>query len=209
MVHLFVVETADPNFTIFNWPAEDAKEISESLHGSSTLVSVARNLVDEVWEGRPARPVESVTVHGAKYAGQSIDEKLASVREALKSGKNKGVAFVVNMLDEVAWLFNIRGSDIPFNPVFFAYGLVTMNDATLFVDSSKLTDEVYQHLGTSVQVKPYEEIILACQNLGRSLQTVEKVSGLFKCPLIQLNCMGDTRLIFLGYRRQNGIASTG
>ena len=83
------------------------------------------------------------------------------------------------MLDEVAWLFNLRGTDIPFNPVFFGYGLVTMTDAPLFVDSSKLTDDVYKHLGQSVKVKPYEDIIFACQQLGQSLKQGEKVG----CPI--------------------------
>lgn len=105
----------------------------------------------------------------------SVDEKLTKIREMLKTGKPKAVGLVANMLDEVAWLFNLRGTDIPFNPVFFGYGLVTMTDATLFVDSSKLTDDVYKHLGQSVKVKPYEEIILACQQLGQSLKEGEKV----------------------------------
>lgn len=120
--------------------------------------------------------MEPVTVQAPQYTGMSVDKKLANVREALKTGKHKAVGLVANMLDEVAWLFNLRGTDIPFNPVFFGYGLVTLTDATLFVDSSKLTDEVYKHLGQSVKVKPYEEIILACQELGRSLKQDEKVS---------------------------------
>lgn len=128
-----------------------------------------------MWQDRPAKPVEPVTVQDGKYTGMSVDEKLTKIREMLKTGKPKAVGLVANMLDEVAWLFNLRGTDIPFNPVFFGYGLVTMTDATLFVDSSKLTDDVYKHLGQSVKVKPYEEIILACQQLGQSLKEGEKV----------------------------------
>lgn len=128
-----------------------------------------------MWQDRPAKPVEPVTVQDGKYTGMSVDEKLTKIREMLKTGKPKAVGLVANMLDEVAWLFNLRGTDIPFNPVFFGYGLVTMTGATLFVDSSKLTDDVYKHLGQSVKVKPYEEIILACEQLGQSLKEGEKV----------------------------------
>lgn len=178
---------------------EDAKEISESLHPSSSLVSIARNLVDAVWQDRPPRPVEPVTVQPSQYTGMSVDEKLANIRESLKTGKHKAVGLVANMLDEVAWLFNLRGTDIPFNPVFFGYGLVTMTDATLFVDSSKLTDDVYKHLGQSVKVKPYEEIILACQQLGQSLKQGEKVSRV----LFSFNRFQRLRIYFLGVGRQD------
>lgn len=84
---------------------------------------------------------------------------------------------VVSPLDEVAWLFNLRGTDIPYNPVFFGYGLVTKDDATLFVDSAKLNDEVYKHLGKSVKIRPYEDIITACKEVGASLKDGEKVSA--------------------------------
>lgn len=114
-------------------------------------------------------------VHPLKYAGENVDAKLATIRKAVGTSKPKGVACVANMLDEVAWLFNLRGQDIPYNPVFFGYAIVTKTDATLFVDSSKLSDEVYASLGKSVQVKPYEEIIKACQGLAKGLQKGEKV----------------------------------
>lgn len=116
-----------------------------------------------------------MTVHTAEYAGQSIEDKLSAVRDALKKGKKRAVGTVVNMLDEVAWLFNLRGTDIPFNPVFFAYGIVTETEATIFVDAAKLSDDVYKALGQSVKVKPYEEIITACHQLGKTLRKGEKV----------------------------------
>ena len=81
------------------------------------------------------------------------------------------------MLDEVAWLFNLRGTDIPYNPVFFAYGIVTLDDATLFVDSTKLNDDVYKHLGHSVLVRPYEDIISACQELSNGLKESRRKVG--------------------------------
>jgi Xaa-Pro aminopeptidase len=167
------------------------------LHSSSSLVSISRNLVDGVWQDRPAKPVEPVTVQDGKYTGLSVDEKLEKIRDMLKNGKPKAVGLVANMLDEVAWLFNLRGTDIPFNPVFFGYGLVTMTDATLFVDSSKLTDDVYKHLGQSVKVKPYEEITLACQQLGQSLKEGEKVCD--RSPFCQMPNKSLTSIVSYRY----------
>lgn len=155
---------------------DDAKDISESLLPSSSLVSIARNLVDAVWTDRPPRPENPATVHPPEYAGRSVEDKLRDVRAALSAHKVKHLkGTIVNMLDEVAWLFNLRGTDIPYNPVFFAYGIVTEDQATLFVDSDKLNDAVYKHLGKAVSVRPYEDILPACRELGQSLQSGHKV----------------------------------
>jgi Xaa-Pro aminopeptidase len=62
------------------------------------------------------------------------------------------------MLDEVAWLFNLRGNDIPYNPVFFSYAIVTPTETTLYIDSAKVSTEVKSHLGESVKIRPYEAV---------------------------------------------------
>jgi Xaa-Pro aminopeptidase len=72
-------------------------------------VPVNKNLVDEVWTDRPAKPQEKVIVLSEKFSGQSIKEKLANLRETLE--KKKAAGFVVSMLDEVMWLYNLRGSE--------------------------------------------------------------------------------------------------
>lgn len=155
---------------------DDAKDVKESLQSSSSLVPIERNLVDAVWSDRPARPENAVIVHPVQYSGRSIAEKLEAIRGALKTGKKKAYGVVVNMLDEVAWLFNLRGTDIPYNPVFFAYAIVTLDNAILFVDSAKLNDDVYKHLGKEVTVMPYSDIITACKELGSRLKDGQKVS---------------------------------
>jgi Xaa-Pro aminopeptidase len=96
--------------------ADDAATIKKDLEPKkSELVLLKSNPVDEVWGAdRPARPQNPVFHLDEKYAGQSFKEKIAKVREDIE--KNKGKALVVSMLDEVAWLFNLRGSDIDFNP---------------------------------------------------------------------------------------------
>merc|ERR1712093_118694 len=175
--------------------ASDAKEISESLNKTSSLAPISRNLVDAVWEDRPARPEHPVIVHPTEYAGQSVDEKLAAVREQLAKGKTKATGMVVSPLDEVAWLFNLRGTDIPYNPVFFGYGLVTMDEATLFVDSAKLDDSVYKQLGKSVKVRPYEDIITACKEVSSKLATGAKILIGKTASLALAEAIGQNNLV--------------
>lgn len=105
----------------------------------SELVPIPQNLVDLVWaEARPARPTGQVVVLGQQYAGTTVAEKIVSIRAEM--ARKKCPAFVVSALDEVAWLFNLRGKDIPFNPVFFAYGLVTETEVVLYINQAKLPE---------------------------------------------------------------------
>lgn len=90
-----------------------------------------------------------------KYAGKKFEDKIDELRKELE--KKKSVGMVISMLDEIAWLFNLRGSDIPYNPVFFSYAVVTPDDVTLYVDDSKLGQDVRKHLG-DVKIRPYEAI---------------------------------------------------
>lgn len=136
--------------------ASDAEIIKTALTPiQSELVPVEENLVDLVWaDDRPARPQNPVFHLDVKYSGKSHSEKLRVVRAELKREKAKAV--VVTMLDEVAWLFNLRGSDIDYNPVFFAYAIVTPAEAILFVNESQLGDQVRKALGEEVQIRPYD-----------------------------------------------------
>lgn len=103
-----------------------------------------------------------------KYAGESHKDKLGNVRQEMEVQKAR--AFVVTMLDEVAWLLNLRGSDIEFNPVFFAYAVVSPDHAQLFVDSAQLSQYVRDQLGQDVQLRPYDEFIPYLKQLGAGLQ---------------------------------------
>lgn len=138
--------------------ASDAKKLSETLKKKSQarLVGVTQNLVDAIWTNRPSRPAEKVIVLADKYSGKPFAEKIEDLRKEI--AKKKAAGMVVSMLDEVAWLFNLRGSDIPYNPVFFSYATVTSKSAILYVDAEKITDEVHEHLGKSVTIKPYNAL---------------------------------------------------
>ena len=91
-----------------------------------------------------------------KFAGKPYKEKLDDLRKELKKKKTAGM--VISMLDEIAWLFNLRGSDIPYNPVFFSYAAVTPHSATLYIDSAKIGPEAKEHLSGTVDIKPYDAL---------------------------------------------------
>lgn len=133
-------------------------------------ISYTKNLVDPVWgSARPDRPKNPVFVLDVnKYAGRAHAEKLGHVRQELE--KQKARALVVTMLDEVVWLFNLRGSDIDFNPVFFAYAVVCPDCAILFVDPAQIGQDVRSHLGQDVQLRPYTDFIPYLKELGAGLQ---------------------------------------
>lgn len=101
-------------------------------------------------------------------AGEPHTEKIKRLQEELKAKKYK--AMVVNMLDEVTWLYNLRGSDIDFNPVFFAYSVVTQDKAILFVNPSQVNDVVRGHLGEGVELQPYDEFFHYLSGLGAALE---------------------------------------
>lgn len=130
------------------------------------LVSVDENLVDAVWRGRPALPTEPIRVHPAEFAGRSAEDKLADLRAEMQ--KNGADAHPVAALDAVAWLFNLRGSDVPCNPVFLAYAIVTRSDATLFVDESRLTEGARLALRGVARVMPYASFEAEMRRLASS-----------------------------------------
>ncbi|KAJ6002057.1 hypothetical protein N7499_002078 [Penicillium canescens] len=159
--------------------AAGARKLAETLEKSgSSLVGVSENLIDLVWgKDRPARPSEKVRVHPEKYAGKTFQEKVAELRKDLESRKKAG--FIISMLDEIAWLFNLRGTDIPYNPVFFSYAIITPTTAELYVEDDKLTTEVKAHLGQDVIVKPYDSIFADAQALSIRSQSAGEAASKF------------------------------
>ena len=89
------------------------------------LISTPVNLVDEVWTHRPQRPADPVLPLDMNFTGKSWQEKVLALR--LEMTKKKAAVLVLTALDDIAWLLNLRGSDIEFNPIFFAYAVVTMD----------------------------------------------------------------------------------
>ncbi|KAI3509200.1 hypothetical protein L1887_24291 [Cichorium endivia] len=138
--------------------------VAKSNHELVYLYDV--NLVDEVWkESRPMPPNKPIRVHDLKYAGVDVSTKLSNLRAELTDAGSS--AIVISMLDEVAWLLNLRGNDVPHSPVMYAYLIVEVNTAKLFVDQSKVTPEVMDYLHKAgIELKPYNSILSEIESLA-------------------------------------------
>ncbi|KAM5541777.1 hypothetical protein V8D89_004506 [Ganoderma adspersum] len=176
--------------------AADAETIQKALEPKkSELVSLSKNLVDLVWSDRPSRPANTVSPLEVKFSGKSHTAKLELLRKELK--KKGARATVVNMLDEVAWLFNLRGSDIDFNPVFFAYALIDADKTLLFVNESQFDEAVRAHLGPEIEIHPYDTFFAYLTHLGAELKesTDTKVLISDKASLAVADAIGKDNII--------------
>ena len=143
--------------------AQEAKRLKEALAVKGIVLKVvAQNPVDKVWDidgSRPAAPSNPIRVHDTMYAGATHAEKIQQVQSYLRS--TGATALVLSMLDEIVWLYNIRGSDVDYNPVVIAYAVITLTDAHLFVDLSKVppSSAAAIHLSAAhIATHPYESI---------------------------------------------------
>ncbi len=142
------------NSQMFSFNAFTA--IANELY-TSRIQLVSEDLLSEVWTDRPAIPSNPFFVFETKYAGKTTLEKLALLRIEMK--KTNADFFVISALDDIAWLFNIRGNDVNYNPVVIAYATVENNKATLFIAAEKLTPETNLYLkNEGVTVANYQEI---------------------------------------------------
>ncbi|SCA56513.1 Peptidase M24 [Candidatus Terasakiella magnetica] len=114
------------------------------------LVAAPHNFIDAIWADRPEPPLNPIYPHSLDYAGQSHGEKLSDIADKLRSEGQD--AMVLSLPDSIAWLFNIRGSDIPCTPVGLGFALVhSQGTACLFMDHRKVGEEVRTHLGDNIK----------------------------------------------------------
>ncbi|WP_418223049.1 aminopeptidase P family protein [Clostridium isatidis] len=116
-----------------------------------------KDLLDEVWLNRPQLPKYKIFNHDESFCGKSTKEKLEEVRKHMIN--KEADSFILSSLDDIAWLYNIRGNDILFNPVALSYAIITRNEANLYIDLDKLTEEVKTKLNSQgVNIFNYNEI---------------------------------------------------
>lgn len=115
------------------------------------------DLLDPIWEDRPALPTSPIFEHDLKYAGTSRLEKIDQLRSDIK--KNNADYMLLSALDDIAWTFNLRGDDIAFNPVFVSFALVGLNETTLYLNTDKVPEPLANKLlSEGIKLKEYKEI---------------------------------------------------
>ncbi|MBX9926159.1 MAG: aminopeptidase P family protein [Hyphomicrobiaceae bacterium] len=165
----------------------EIESVKGQLSGTKlTLVPVSVNPVDAVWgKDRPTAPVAKAVVHPEQQAGQPTSEKLSAVQAALREAGHD--ALVLSATDSICWLFNIRGGDIPHNPVVLAHAIVrTSGKADLFIATEKVTPDVRKHVAPSARIKDPTEFraaLLAMKAAGKKVRLVPLASSwwLYRC----------------------------
>ncbi|MGN8251105.1 aminopeptidase P family protein [Pseudomonas sp. SMV7] len=133
-----------------------ARQLGERLKLRGARLVTDKDLLEQVWDGRPALPGNPVYQHLPPHATVSRAEKLQQLRQSLKA-KGADWHFIAS-LDDIAWLFNLRGSDVSYNPVFLAFALISQQQAVLFVGLDKLDDHLRQVLDADgIEVRDYAE----------------------------------------------------
>ncbi len=135
----------------------DFQELKEKLESFNFQLS-SFNLIQPIWtEGRPAIPSDKFYAYPADYAGETVESKLARMREKLAA--MHGDSMIISALDEIAWLLNIRGNDVEYNPVVISYVVLEADKCTLFVNPGKIDSAAQNYLDFNhIDMQPYEAV---------------------------------------------------
>ncbi|MBB1646009.1 MULTISPECIES: aminopeptidase P family protein [Sphingobacterium] len=134
-----------------------AQSVQHTLEPLEIKVDGHVDLLSPLWEGRPELPKAQAYLLDENITGQSTVSKIEAVRAEMK--KNRTEAHLISSLDDLAWLLNIRGQDVPCNPVVLGFVLITAEKATLYIEPSKLTTQATEELkGYGVDIAAYEDL---------------------------------------------------
>uniref|UniRef100_A0A8C0W1R8 Xaa-Pro aminopeptidase n=2 Tax=Castor canadensis TaxID=51338 RepID=A0A8C0W1R8_CASCN len=129
------------------------------------LVSITTNLVDLVWgSDRPPVPSQPIYALQEAFVGSTWQEKVSDIRSQMQKHSGAPTAVLLSALDETAWLFNLRSDDIPYNPFFYSYTLLTDSFIRLFANKSRFSPETLKYLNSSctglmcVQIEDYNQV---------------------------------------------------
>ena len=175
----------------------------------------------QIWDNRPAIPENKVEIQPIEYAGESVQSKIQRVRKALREQHADGM--LVSSLDDIAWILNLRGSDVHCTPLFVSYLLISTTKVTLFINPKKLTSEVSAYLKENgIDVDDYDHVQKGLQDyfeynilidpdelnytLSKAIKTKEIIRG--KSPIPALKAIKNEAEI-AGFRKamlKDGIA---
>ncbi|MFT4168341.1 MAG: aminopeptidase P family protein [Dysgonomonas sp.] len=125
------------------YAAQDAYQLTARLNSKGLHLISDYDPFDSIWNDRPHIPTNTIFELPAKYSGITASEKIKSVRKVLKDSNADSI--LISSLDTVAWLFNIRGNDVHCNPVAVCHAYVSVNEAIIFINPKKLTEEIVRY----------------------------------------------------------------
>ena len=181
LMKMFVGDTPSiPEYLIANVPAGgtvgfdgrvlsmgEGQEYENELCPKGINIHYADDLIDAVWTDRPSLSKKPAFFLEEKYSGESTTSKLARIRAKMEeNGANK---HIIASLDDVCWMLNVRGDDIDYFPLLLSYAIVGMDSVDLYVDDSKLNDQILAELAkNNVVIHPYNDIYEDVKKLDAS-----------------------------------------
>ncbi len=137
--------------------ASEVENLQNRLGAKQIKIVKTSTLFNKLWLDRPPIPNNQAIIHDKKYNKLTRIEKIEKIRNYIK--ENGSEQILISLLDDIAWLLNMRGSDVEYNPVFNAFVLLTQNKCYLFIDERKIAPKVYKTLKhDNITIKPYSEI---------------------------------------------------
>lgn len=154
-----------------------SNKLAKSDKAEVDFVGIKENLILKIWEKFepfPAKSTNLIKKLDLEYAGQDTSSKLEQVFKTIQD--NNGDALVVTALDEIAWVLNLRGNDIPYNPLFYSYLIINANkEVILFTDSSRFDENVSDYLTqNNITVLEYQSFWAHIFNLSKDFNLVDK-----------------------------------
>ena len=136
---------------------KEGQSLANKLAFKGINIEYKYDLVNDIWEDRCSLPTEKAFLLGTEYSGESFSDKLSRIRAVMKA--KKATTHILASLDDIAWLFNIRGRDVKSNPVVLSYAVITIDSVYLFIDKNKIGEDIRAELSKeNVQIKGYEEV---------------------------------------------------
>ena len=157
----WILENLNPHDTVGfdgkTMSVATVRKLEKGLERKPLQIRSDLDLLDFVWVDRPAKPAEPVFLHGDEYAGQTREQKFELIRSAM--AKKGADHLLISSLDDIAWLFNLRGADIECNPVFLAYTVFSGDSVRLYIDDKRIEAEALDALKASnVEIASYDAI---------------------------------------------------
>ncbi len=151
--------------------AGEGWKYEERLREKGIRFSWEQDLAEGIWRDRPEFPGGRISALSEALAGESAGEKLSRVRKRLREKKADG--FFLTRLDDIMWLFNIRGSDVKCNPVAMSYGYITAGEAVLFLRREALSEDAKMRLTEQgVEIREYGEAVSYVKGLPGGLRVL-------------------------------------
>ncbi len=136
---------------------KEGQSLANKLAFKGINIEYKYDLVNDIWEDRCSLPTEKAFLLGVEYSGESFSDKLYRIRAVMK--EKKATTHILASLDDIAWLFNIRGRDVKSNPVVLSYAVISIDSVYLFIDKNKIGEDIRAELSKeNVQIKGYEEV---------------------------------------------------